>query len=87
MKIKSYKMRSLEDEIRTGFYDDGLPAEETPCKAYLTILVVSVYRSNKSYFPQVIFEKCRCMVKNETARFIAETFFDSDFNSNSDYVS
>ena len=80
-------MKSLEDEIRAVFYDDGLPAEETLCKAYLTILVDSVYRSNKSCFPQVILEKCKYMVKNEIARFIAENFFDSNFNSNSDYVS
>ena len=39
-------MKSLKDEIRTVLYDDGLAAEETPCKAYLIILVDSVYRSN-----------------------------------------
>ena len=53
----------------------------------MIILVDSVYRSNKSCYPKVILEECKYMVKNETARFIAENFFDSDFNSNFDYIS
>ena len=54
------------------FYDDGLPAEETTWKAYLIILVDSVYRSNKSSYPQVILEDCKYIVKNEaTKRFMA----------------
>ena len=89
MKInKSSKIKSFKDEIRTVFYDDGLPVEETTWKAYLIILVDSVYKSNKSSYPQVILEECKYMVRNETTkRFIASNLLDSDFDSNSDYVS
>ena len=87
-KYKSSKIKSFNDEIRTVFYDDGLPAEETTFKAYLIILIDSVYRSNESGYPQVISEEGEYIVKNETTkRFIAEKLFDSDFNSNCDYVS
>ena len=73
MKInKSSKIKSFKDETRTVFYDDGLRAEETTWKAYLIILVDSVYRSNKSSYPQVILEEYKYMVRNETTkRFIA----------------
>ena len=49
----------------------------------------SIYRRNKSYYPQVILEECKYMVKNETKRYITENLFDSDsyFNCNSDFGS
>ena len=54
----------------------------------MIILADSIHKSNESGYPQVILEECKYMVKNETTkRFIAEILFDSDFNSNSDYVS
>ena len=53
----------------------------------MIILVDSVHKGNESGYPQVILEECKYMVKNETKRFIAEILFDSDFHSNSDYVS
>ena len=57
-------------------------------ESLLIILVDSVYRSNKSSYPQVILEECKYMVRNETTKiFIAQYLFDSDFNSNSNYVS
>ena len=39
-KYKSAKTNSFKEEIRTVFYDDGLPVEETQSKAYLIILVI-----------------------------------------------
>ena len=56
-KYKSAKIKPFNDEIRTAFHDEGLPAEETPWTAHSVILVDSVYRRNKSYYPQVILEE------------------------------
>lgn len=73
MKINIYKLsklNSFKDKIRTVFYNDGLPAEETLCKAYLIILVYLVYRSNKSCYLQVTLEECKYMDET-TKRFIA----------------
>ena len=39
-EYKSAKTNFFKEEIRTVFYDDGLPVEETQCKAYLIILVI-----------------------------------------------
>ena len=81
-KYKSAKIKPFNNE--------GLTAEETPRTAHSIILVDSIYRRNKSYYPQVILEECKYMVKNETTkRYITEDLFDSDsyFNCNSDYGS
>ena len=89
-KYKSAKIKSFNDEIRTAFHDEGLTAEETPRTAHSIILVDSIYRRNKSYYPQVILEECKYMVKNETTeRYITENLFDSDsyFNCNSGFGS
>lgn len=56
-KYKSAKIKSVNDEIRTAFHDEGLPAEETPWTAHSITLVDSVYRRNKSYYPRVILEE------------------------------
>ena len=88
-KYKSAKIKPFNDEIKTAFHDERLPAEEIPWTAHSIILVDSIYRRNKSYYPQVILEECKYMVKNETKRYITENLFDSDsyFNCNSDYGS
>ena len=39
-KYKSAKTNSFKDEIRTVFYDDGLPVEETQWEAHLIILII-----------------------------------------------
>ena len=61
------------------------------CVSYIIekkIIVNSIYRRNKNYFPQVILGENKYMVKNETTkRCITKNLFDSDsyFNCNSDY--
>ena len=39
-KYKSAKTNSFKEEIRTVFYNDELPVEETQCKAHLIILMI-----------------------------------------------
>ena len=89
-KYNSAKINPFNYELRTAFHDEGLPVEETPWTAHSIILVDLIYRTNKSYYPQVILEECKYMVKNETTkRYITGNLFDSDsyFNCNSDFGS
>ena len=87
-KYNSAKINPFNYELRTAFHDEGLSVEETPWTGHSIILVDSIYRRNKSYYPEVILEECKYMVKTEiTKRYITENLFDSDsyFNSNSDF--
>ena len=49
-KYKSAKTNSFKEEIRTVFYDDGLPVEETQSKAYLIILNTESTIVSKIFF-------------------------------------
>ena len=51
-KIKSYK-----GEISTNFCDDRIPKEDSHCICLSVILLDSVFKMGKMYYPQVILEE------------------------------
>ena len=58
--------------------------KKTKYATHLTMIII--YRSNnKSYYPQVLLEGCKYMVKDKAIkRYITEFSFDSDCDPNSD---
>ena len=51
-KIKSYK-----GKISTNFCDDRIPKEDSHCICLSVILLDSVFKMGKMYYPQVILEE------------------------------
>lgn len=65
--IKSYK-----DEIKTDFNEEGFPPEKTK-SITSTILIDSVYRIDKTCYPQELLEECKHKIKEKTVKtFITE---------------
>ena len=59
------RLKSNKDEFRIDVHDEVVTSENTPQLTYLTILINSIYRSNKTYYPQVLLEGCKFKKKKE----------------------
>ena len=62
-----------------------MPKEKTPCKCLLTIMIDSVIKVNKKYYPQTLLEECKyTQEKIKIEDYISEDFEDSGCDSESD---
>ena len=57
----------------TNFQSKKMPKEKTPCKCLSTIMLDSVIKAKKMYYPQTLLEEC----KNEQEK-IMENLIDND---------
>ena len=61
-----------------------MPKEKAPCKCLSIIMIDSVIRANKKYYPQTLLEECKyTQEKIKIKNFINNDLEDSD--SDSDY--
>ena len=67
-KIKSYK-----DE--TDFNDKWYPPEKCKSIAYSIIHIDSVYRTDKSYYPQELPEECKHSIRENTVKIYNWRFY------------
>ena len=47
------KMKIYEDTIVTNFHNKKIPKEKAPCKCLSIIMIDSVIKSNKKYYPRI----------------------------------
>ena len=47
------KIKSYDEKIGTNFYDNKIPKEGSQCICLSVILVDSIFRISKNYYPQV----------------------------------
>ena len=67
--------------IITNFHNKKMPKEKAPCKFLSIIIIDSVIKANKKYYPQTILEECK--YKQEKIKI--ENYIDEDLqNSDSD---
>ena len=79
-KIKMYAGRLI-----TNFHNKKIPKEKAPCKCLSIIMIYSVIKANKKYYPQTFLEECKYMLeKIKTENYINEDFENSDSDSDSD---
>ena len=50
-------------KINTNFYNNNIPKEGSQCICLLVILIYSIFRTAKNYYPQVLLEKCKYVAK------------------------
>ena len=43
----------------TNFHNEKIPTEKAPCKCLLIIMLDSVTKVNKKYYPQTFLEECK----------------------------
>ena len=58
------KIKSNEDKINTNFQSKKITKGNTSYKCLPLIILDSVIRVNKKYYPQTLFEECKCEIKN-----------------------
>ena len=67
-KIKSYNRK-----INTNFHNNKIPKQDSQCICLPVILIDSVYRKDKDYYPQMFLEECKYVVKDKKmAKFITD---------------
>ena len=57
-KIKLYGIK-----INANFQGKKIPKENTPYRCLSLIMLDSVIRANKNYYPQILLEECKCEIK------------------------
>ena len=78
-KIKRYAGR-----IITNFHNKKMPKEKAPCKCLSIIMIDSVTRVNKKYYPQTLLEECKYIQeKIKIVNHIDEDLVDSESDDSS----
>ena len=62
-KYIKIKIKSYGDKINTNFKGKKIPKENASYKCLSLIMLGSVIRANKKYYPQTLLEKCKYEVK------------------------
>ena len=53
------KIKTYADSIITNFHNKKMPKEKAPCKCLSIIMLDSVIKANKKYYPQTLLEECK----------------------------
>ena len=88
-KYLKAKIKSYNGKINTNFHNDKIPKEGSQCICLSVILINSVFRTSKNYYPEMFLEECKYVVKwKNMSKYIIddiEIFSNSD-RENSDEV-
>ena len=86
-KYLKAKIKSYNGKINTNFHNNKIPKEGSQCICLSVILINSVFRTSKNYYPEMFLEECKYVVKSKNmSKYIIddmEIFSDSD-RENSD---
>ena len=79
------KIKTYEKSIITNFYNKKMPKEKASCKCLSIIMIDSVIKANKKYYPQPLLEECKYIQeKMKTENYIDEELEKIESNSESD---
>ena len=74
------KAKIYANNIITNFDDKKMPKEKASCKCLSIIMLDSVIKANKKYYPQTYLEECKYVQE----KIKTENFIDEDLESDSD---
>ena len=78
------KIKTYADSIITNFHDKKMPKEKAPCKCLSMIMIDSVIKVNKKYYPQTLLEECKYIQeKIKIENYINEDLENSESDSES----
>ena len=64
-KYLKTEIKSYQGKINTNFHSDKIQKQGSQCICFSVIFIESVYRTGKSYYPQVFLEECKYVVKEK----------------------
>ena len=83
-KFIKTKIKIYADSIITNFHNKKMPKEKAPCKCLSIIMIDSVIKANKKYYPQTLLEECKyTQEKIKIENYMKEDLEDSDSDSDS----
>ena len=79
------KIKMYAGSIITNFHNKKMPKGKAPCKCLSIIMIDSVIKANKKYYPQTVLEGCKYMqekikIENYINKNLENSESDSDFN-------
>ena len=78
------KIKIYAGSIITNFHNKKMPKEKAPCKCLSIIMIDSVIKANKKYYPQTLLEECKYVQeKIKTENYINEDLENSESDSDS----
>ena len=78
-KYAKTKIKTCRDKVNTNFLGKKIPKEKTTCKYLSLIMLDSVVRINKKYYPQTLFEEYKYKIKKSEM----ENLINDDLETNS----
>ena len=78
------KIKIYAGSIITNFHNKKMPKEKAPCKCLSIIMIDSVIKANKKYYPQTLLEECKYIQeKIKIVNHIDEDLVDSESDDSS----
>ena len=78
------KIKTYAGNIITNFHRKKMPKEKALCKCFSIIMIDSVIKANKKYYPQTLLEECKyTQEKIKIENYINEDLEDSESDSDS----
>ena len=76
------KIKIYAGSIITNFHNKKMPKEKAPCKCLSIIMIDSVIKANKKYYPQTLLEECKYIQeKIKIENYVNEDLEDSESDS------
>ena len=75
------KIKTYEKSIITSFHNKKTPKEKSLCKCLSIIMIDSVIKANKRYYPQTLLKEC----KNIQEKIKTENYTDKDLENRESY--
>ena len=72
------KIKIYAGSVITNFHNKKVSKEKTPCKCLSIIMLDSVIKANKKYYPQTLLEECK--YAQEKINYIDDDLEESDSN-------
>ena len=78
------KVKIFAKNTITNFHNKKMPKEKIPCKCLSIIMIDSVIKANKKYYPQILLEECKYIQeKIKTENYTDESLENNQSDSNS----
>ena len=80
---KAATLSKKNGKINTNFHNNKIPKKGSQCICLSVILIDSVYKKDKNYYPQAFLEECKYVVKEKKkAKFITDNLeiFSDDYD-------
>ena len=84
VKYIKTKIKIYAGSVITNFHNKKIPKENAPCKCLSIIILDSVIKANKKYYPQTLLEECKhTQEKIKIENYINEDLESSESDSDS----